>query len=99
MKSSGCPAIAKLCRGKGMHLALLDIDQTNLVKAKNALHELNPSLLTEAYVLDVADIEIAGERRTAIRLTIDDRERRIPEANLLDLSRPIEAFAEALAVD
>ena len=51
-------AIAKLCRGKGMHLALIDIDQTNLVKAKNALHELNPSLLTEAYVLDVADIKI-----------------------------------------
>jgi NAD(P)-dependent dehydrogenase (short-subunit alcohol dehydrogenase family) len=51
-------AIAKLCRGKGMHLALVDIDQTNLVKAKNALHELNPSLLTETYVLDVADIVI-----------------------------------------
>lgn len=51
-------AIAKLCRSKGMHLALLDIDQTNLVKAKAILHDLNPSLLTEAYVIDVADIEI-----------------------------------------
>ncbi|CEJ61967.1 Putative Short chain dehydrogenase/reductase [Penicillium brasilianum] len=51
-------AIAKLCRSKGMNLALLDIDQTNLVKAKNVLHDLNPSLLTEAYVIDVADIEI-----------------------------------------
>jgi NAD(P)-dependent dehydrogenase (short-subunit alcohol dehydrogenase family) len=51
-------AIAKLCRSKGMHLALLDIDQTNLVKAKVLLHDLNPSLLTEAYVIDVADIEI-----------------------------------------
>jgi NAD(P)-dependent dehydrogenase (short-subunit alcohol dehydrogenase family) len=51
-------AIAKLCRSKGMHLALLDIDQTNLVKAKVLLHDLNPSLLTEAYVIDVADVEI-----------------------------------------
>ena len=51
-------AIAKLCRSKGMHLALLDIDQTNLVKAKSVLHGLNPGLLTEAYVIDVADIEI-----------------------------------------
>lgn len=51
-------AIAKLCRSKGMNLALLDIDQTNLVKAKGVLHDLNPSLLTEAYVIDVADIEI-----------------------------------------
>lgn len=51
-------AIAKLCRSKGMHLALLDNDQTNLVKAKVVLHDLNPSLLTEAYVIDVANIEI-----------------------------------------
>ena len=51
-------AIAKLCRSKGMHLALMDIDQTNLVKAKTMLHDLNPGLLTEAYMIDVADSEI-----------------------------------------
>ncbi|KAJ5483848.1 hypothetical protein N7539_006048 [Penicillium diatomitis] len=51
-------AIARLCRSKGMHLALMDIDQTNLVKAKTLLHDLNPHLLTEAYVIDVADAEI-----------------------------------------
>lgn len=48
-------AIAKLCRNKGMHLVLLDIDQENLSKTKAKLSELNPSLITEAYVLDVAD--------------------------------------------
>lgn len=48
-------AVAKLCRNKGMHLALLDIDGANLVKAKNVLSEINPSLITEAYAIDVAD--------------------------------------------
>lgn len=48
-------AVAKLCRNKGMHLALLDIDEANLVKAKNVLSEINPSLTTEAYTIDVAD--------------------------------------------
>lgn len=48
-------AVAKLCRNKGMHLALLDIDNDNLIKAKAALGGLDPSLKTEAYVLDVAD--------------------------------------------
>jgi len=48
-------AVAKLCRNKGMHLALLDIDNDNLIKAKEALGDFNPSLTTEAYVLDVAD--------------------------------------------
>ncbi|KAJ5654703.1 hypothetical protein N7490_001706 [Penicillium lividum] len=49
-------AVAKLCRTKGMHLALLDIDKDNLEKAKNVLHDLDPSLKTETYVFDVADI-------------------------------------------
>ncbi|KAJ5897198.1 hypothetical protein N7504_007486 [Penicillium tannophilum] len=48
-------AIAKLCRSKGMHLALLDIDQDNLAKAKKVLADLDPSLKTEAYAFDVAD--------------------------------------------
>ncbi|OQE19154.1 hypothetical protein PENSTE_c016G00667 [Penicillium steckii] len=48
-------AVAKLCRSKGMHLVLLDIDQSNLTKAKITLSELDPSLITESYVLDVAD--------------------------------------------
>ncbi|MBW8827369.1 MAG: stage V sporulation protein S [Acidobacteria bacterium] len=33
-----------------------------------------------------ADIEIDGERRTAIRLTIDDRSQRIPDSELIDLT-------------
>ncbi|KAJ5769757.1 uncharacterized protein N7511_001808 [Penicillium nucicola] len=58
-------AIAKLCRSKGMHLALLDIDQDNLMKTKDVLAEIDPSLQTEAFVLDVADRvawkQIAGQ--------------------------------------
>lgn len=48
-------AVAKLCREKGMHLALLDNDRDNLSKAKAALDEINPKLTTEAYAMDVAD--------------------------------------------
>lgn len=48
-------AIAKLCRSSGMHLALLDIDRENLVKAKTALAGMNPDLQTESYVVDVSD--------------------------------------------
>ncbi|KAJ6005212.1 hypothetical protein N7451_003156 [Penicillium sp. IBT 35674x] len=48
-------AIAKLCRSRGMHLALLDIDQDNLAKTKKVLADLDPSLKTEAYTFDVAD--------------------------------------------
>ncbi|KAJ5601211.1 hypothetical protein N7510_010745 [Penicillium lagena] len=48
-------AIAKLCRSKGMHLALLDIDRENLAKAKTALVDINPHLQTESYVVDVSD--------------------------------------------
>lgn len=48
-------AVAKRCRDEGMHLAMLDIDEENLIKAKKALASLNSSLMTEAYVLDVAD--------------------------------------------
>ncbi|KAJ5688532.1 hypothetical protein N7462_002924 [Penicillium macrosclerotiorum] len=48
-------AVAKLCRSQGMHLALLDIDHDNLAKAKTVLADLNPSLMTEVFVLDVAD--------------------------------------------
>lgn len=48
-------AIAKLCRNKGMHLALLDIDEANLTKAKTVLSDIDSSLITEAYVIDVAD--------------------------------------------
>ena len=48
-------ATAKLCREKGMHLALLDIDSENLHKAKDILVGMDSSLKTEIYVLDVAD--------------------------------------------
>ncbi|KAK9857395.1 hypothetical protein MYU51_020791 [Penicillium brevicompactum] len=48
-------AVAKLCREKGMHLALLDNDRDNLSKAKAVLTEINPKLTTEAYAMDVAD--------------------------------------------
>ncbi|KAJ5678541.1 uncharacterized protein N7477_004174 [Penicillium maclennaniae] len=51
-------AVAKRCRDEGMHLALLDIDKENLIKAKDTLADLNPSLITEAYVLDVADVPL-----------------------------------------
>jgi NADP-dependent 3-hydroxy acid dehydrogenase YdfG len=54
-------AVAKRCRDEGMHLALLDIDEDNLAKAKEALTDLNPSLMTEAYVLDVADVSVWEE--------------------------------------
>lgn len=46
-----------------------------------------------------ADIEIDGERRTAIRLTIDDRDRRMPDVSLLDLNQPIDVYADALTID
>jgi NADP-dependent 3-hydroxy acid dehydrogenase YdfG len=48
-------AVAKLCRNKGMHLVLLDIDNENLIKAKTSLSDLNPVLKTEAFAMDVAD--------------------------------------------
>ncbi|KAL4999746.1 hypothetical protein BDV10DRAFT_164260 [Aspergillus recurvatus] len=50
-------AVAKLCRSRGMHLALLDIDTVNLPKAKEALESAStdPSLKTEAYIIDVGD--------------------------------------------
>lgn len=58
-------AVAKLCRNKGMHLALLDIDESNLVKAKDVLSKINSSLAIEAYAIDVADStlwkKIAGQ--------------------------------------
>lgn len=39
-----------------MHLALLDIDEENLSKAKNSLAGLDSSLKTEAYAIDVGDV-------------------------------------------
>ncbi|KAJ5086164.1 hypothetical protein N7532_010935 [Penicillium argentinense] len=54
-------AVAKFCRSKDMHLVLLDIDQENLAKAKAVLSEANPRLITEAYVLDVADAALWKE--------------------------------------
>ncbi|RDW65928.1 SDR family NAD(P)-dependent oxidoreductase [Aspergillus mulundensis] len=50
-------AVAKLCRSRGMHLALLDIDAANLPKAKDALASASAdsSLKTEAYTIDVGD--------------------------------------------
>ncbi|KAL4945409.1 hypothetical protein BDV06DRAFT_36306 [Aspergillus oleicola] len=51
-------AVAKLCRSRGMHLALLDVDATNLPKAKEALAKSgssDASLKTETYTIDVGD--------------------------------------------
>jgi NADP-dependent 3-hydroxy acid dehydrogenase YdfG len=48
-------ATAKLCRSRGMHLALLDIDGGNLHKARDELAVLNPLLKTESYEIDVGD--------------------------------------------
>lgn len=48
-------ATAKLCRDRGMHLALLDIDQETLHKTRQFLASMDGSLKTEAYVLDVGD--------------------------------------------
>ncbi|GES57028.1 short-chain dehydrogenase/reductase [Aspergillus terreus] len=62
-------ATAKICRSRGMHLALLDIDAPNLEKAKHALAAMDPALQTEAYVLDVGDREKWGEVAAQIRAT------------------------------
>ena len=49
-------ATAKLCRGKGMHLALVDIDGSNLEKAKCALSDSSGSALKiETFVLDTSN--------------------------------------------
>ncbi|KAL3455364.1 hypothetical protein BJX64DRAFT_295122 [Aspergillus heterothallicus] len=48
-------AVAKLCRSRGMHLALLDIDEANLAKAKEVLESTDSSLKTEIYNIDVGD--------------------------------------------
>ncbi|KAE8356105.1 hypothetical protein BDV28DRAFT_145450 [Aspergillus coremiiformis] len=48
-------AAAKLCRSRGMHLALLDIDAVHLRQAQEELATVNPSLKTESYQIDVGD--------------------------------------------
>ncbi|KAL2798460.1 hypothetical protein BJX66DRAFT_334162 [Aspergillus keveii] len=50
-------AVAKLCRSRGMHLALLDVDEANLAKAKEVLAstDSSSSLKTEIYNIDVGD--------------------------------------------
>ncbi|KAL4913650.1 hypothetical protein BDW62DRAFT_192079 [Aspergillus aurantiobrunneus] len=48
-------AVAKLCRSRGMHLALLDVDAVNLPKARDVLASTDGSLKTEAYSIDVGD--------------------------------------------
>jgi NADP-dependent 3-hydroxy acid dehydrogenase YdfG len=65
-------AIARLCRSKGMHLALLDIDTTNLEKAKNELSALDSSLKTEIYTIDVGDLLAWKDVTTRIRTTFDN---------------------------
>lgn len=65
-------AIAKLCRSKGMHLVLLDIDQENLAKTKAALAEINPNLITEAFSLDVADAALWKEITRQITDIVQD---------------------------
>ncbi|KAL4867024.1 hypothetical protein BDV12DRAFT_198627 [Aspergillus spectabilis] len=48
-------AVAKLCRSRGMHLALLDVDAENLAKAKEALASIDGSLKTKSYIIDVGE--------------------------------------------
>lgn len=48
-------AVAKLCRNRGMHLALLDVDAVNLPKARDVLASADASLKTESYTIDVGD--------------------------------------------
>ncbi|KAL3443087.1 hypothetical protein BJX65DRAFT_285942 [Aspergillus insuetus] len=50
-------AVARLCRSRGMHLALLDVDEANLAKAKEVLAstDSSSSLKTETYNIDVGD--------------------------------------------
>ena len=56
---------------------------------------LAPAGIDLVCVPTFADIEIDGERRTAIRLTIDDRAHRMPESELIDLT----AIDQRLPVD
>ncbi|KAL2823880.1 hypothetical protein BDW59DRAFT_90533 [Aspergillus cavernicola] len=67
-------AIAKLCRSRGMHLALLDVDVENLPKAREALESEDPSLKTHAFLIDVGDKsewEIVAEKVQSTFSTID----------------------------
>ncbi|KAE8150813.1 hypothetical protein BDV25DRAFT_129295 [Aspergillus avenaceus] len=50
-------ATARLCRSRGMHLALLDNDTVNLNQAKNELVAQDSTLKTEAYEIDVGNRE------------------------------------------
>ncbi|CEN59441.1 Putative Short chain dehydrogenase/reductase (AFU_orthologue; AFUA_2G00830) [Aspergillus calidoustus] len=64
-------AVAKLCRSRGMHLALLDVDEANLAKAKEVLAstDSSSSLKTEAYNIDVGDKSQWDNVASHIRLT------------------------------
>lgn len=48
-------ATAKLLREKGLNLALVDLDNTSLQKAKDVLESSSTGLKTEAYAIDVSD--------------------------------------------
>jgi NAD(P)-dependent dehydrogenase (short-subunit alcohol dehydrogenase family) len=65
-------AIARLCRSKGMHLALLDIDTANLEKAKNELSALDSSVKTEVYTIDVGNGDAWKDVTKQIRSTFND---------------------------
>ncbi|GFF75785.1 uncharacterized oxidoreductase Rv0945/MT0971 [Aspergillus udagawae] len=65
-------AIARLCRSKGMHLALLDIDTANLEKARNELSALDSSLKTEVYTIDVGNRDAWKDVTKQIRSTFND---------------------------
>lgn len=65
-------AIAKLCRSKAMHLALLDIDTANLEKAKAELSALDSSLKTEIYTIDVGNRDAWKDVTRQIRSAFND---------------------------
>ena len=49
-------AFAQLCRKHGMHLALVDINTSNLDKAKAVLHSSKANEKTETYAMDVSQL-------------------------------------------
>lgn len=65
-------AIARVCRTKGMHLALLDVDTANLENARNELSALDPSLKTEIYTIDVGNRDAWKDIAKQIRSTFHD---------------------------
>lgn len=59
-------AFAQLCRSHGMHLALVDINQDYLTKAKDVLGAAKNNEKTETYSMDVSQISEWQKLRTDV---------------------------------